>query len=484
MTLALAIGLICAMALCAVRVFAEARNTDVAVVMTAADMAVIDGDIPGVTAFTPGETLPGLNLWLSDGQAYSEKGAVVGIVEDLNQYSFVPIEGFAPDADTAMVRVFRLFPDFSARYGALGYEGAEEIENILYRAVTDRNIRVIWLEPFVNSQTGEVITDAGTYNEVLSSLAERIATHGLKLGEGFSVFPAYAPNPALITGCLLGLIAAGALLLRSFFTLRPFWENALLIALLVIGAAAYVLRPALAIQLFALAAAVIFPCLALFYMAAALEESTKSLKRGVAPFAGILIKSVGIAFSGGILISALQSGTFYLLAIDNFRGVKVSQALPLLFAVYIVFRRMYGGEGLREIVSGKKFMLALAIIAVIAAAGYYVLRTGDGAINVSVIEQRFRNWLEHVLIARPRTKEFLISWPCMAISYALIARGARKYAWPFAIMAAPGLASVVNTFCHSRAPFWLSTVRTALGLLIGLIIGLVLAYILTPKKKA
>jgi hypothetical protein len=43
----------------------------------------------------------------------------------------------------------------------------------------------------------------------------------------------------------------------------------------------------------------------------------------------------------------------------------------------------------------------------IAAVALFIIRTGDGLIAVGTLEQRFRNLLEDLLIAMPRTKEFL-----------------------------------------------------------------------------
>jgi hypothetical protein len=193
-------------------------------------------------------------------------------------------------------------------------------------------------------------------------------------------------------------------------------------------------------------------------------------------------------FLAGASSAAMHSSSGYLLAINNFRGVKLSQFAPIVFAIYIVFSRFYGGSGLRgvwnELVSGKKLVLIAAIAFLIAAVALFIIRTGDGLIAVGTLEQRFRNLLEDLLIARPRTKEFFISWPCLAIALALVVRGLRHYAWPFAILAAPGLSSIVNTFCHSRAPIWLSLTRSVLGVIIGMAIGLIiLCFTHTYREK-
>ena len=90
-----------------------------------------------------------------------------------------------------------------------------------------------------------------------------------------------------------------------------------------------------------------------------------------------------------------------------------------------------------------------------------------------------------MLIVRPRTKEFCIGWPCLALCMAALQRGYRRIAAPLYVFSAVALSSVVNTFCHSRAPIWISAVRSVLGVLIGCAVGLVLLSLLTslPLRK-
>ena len=118
-------------------------------------------------------------------------------------------------------------------------------------------------------------------------------------------------------------------------------------------------------------------------------------------------------------------------------------------------------------------------IMILAAVGtVYILRTGDGMLSVSVGEQRVRNWLERVLLFRPRTKEFLIAYPAIAAAYCCAAHRSRLTAWLFGVFGAIGFASVSNTFCHIRAHFLVSLLRTGIGLVLGLVLGAIVLLIL------
>lgn len=467
----LILGFITALLFCGIRAVIEFQNADVCVVMSTDDLAQLDGVPQGVRPFDGGNVLDGALL----------------LVEDENQYSHNPITGnylpdaLGPDRELRQVRCFYLYPQFAARYRCLGYSGAEEIENILYRAATDRNIRVLWLTPFMDPETGEIVTDASVYSGVVQNLSVRLARQGLTLGEDFSLVKSYAPFGALMFFLAFGVANAGILLLGNLFPLR---RRAAIILYIVCGVSCLVLYSLdqflgynLLVPMAALAASVIFPCFALLYACRGLSEvRNRSLSRELGAYAKLLFTAVGIAVAGGLFVGALQSSSDYLLAIENFRGVKLSQILPVAFAVYAVLRYLCPP---REILAGKKYILLLGALILVCGVAYYIIRTGNS--NVGVFEQRFRNGLEHILVARPRTKEFLVAWPCIAVAFALVARGKKQYAWPFAILSSAGFASVVNTFCHSRSPLWLSLTRTLLGAVLGSAIGFAILC-LTHKK--
>jgi hypothetical protein len=514
-TVCLLLGLICTLILCSLRAGLESGHTGVAVVMARADVELLASDAgmepdayaarlfeSGLTAlFTPGEVCEELGLFIGD--RYSGQQAVVGLVEDDRQYSYDPIEGFTYADGAAVVRVLWLRPEYADRYAALGYEGPEEIENLIYRAVTDRNIRVVWLTPF--TREGEVVSDIADYCAVLENLETRIARQGLHLGQ-FSALPPYTPSSTLSCGVLLGLAAATALLLTSLIKLPRRWETVL--ALLGFGALA-LLAPRLPWAA-PLLAAVVFPCLGVWLTAQLMDQiylfATTTEVRARAPgsrtwlvarilpvtrprlllaYLAVLLAGFALSLLGGSAVGALESDRAWLLAVENFRGVKLSQIIPLLYAAALYFKVLYRGKSPRAVLKefGSSRFALLALAALCCLAVLYILRTGDGALAVGAWEQRARNFLENVLPVRPRTKEFVAAWPALALAVAFLARGSRRYALPFCVLSTAGLSSVVNTFCHARSPLWLALTRSALGLGLGFILGAILLLLLAPRRK-
>jgi hypothetical protein len=85
----------------------------------------------------------------------------------------------------------------------------------------------------------------------------------------------------------------------------------------------------------------------------------------------------------------------------------------------------------------------------------------------------FRNRLEDILIARPRSKEFLFAFPSvMLLAYTSI-RGFKLWPILFGLASVIGMTSVNNTFMHIRSPLYLGFARTGYSLLFGILVGVV-----------
>ena len=419
--------------------------------------------------------------------ALRESGSTLVLIEDRNQTGCVLPDGYSLDGYTgSMVKGFWLNQTFRARYQTLGYSGAEEIVNMLYRAVVDRGMTVLWLTPLTDA-AGETVAQPEVYTQLLQDLAQRIAPAGYSYG-GITGIPAKTVSPVLLMLCGIGVFAAAIVLLGVFVSLRARWLRVLLFAL---GCAESVggtlLAPALQSTALALLAAIVFPCLAVAVLAAMLRESVQT-RPGIGRYIGMTALGTAITFWGCCYIGAILSGSEYLLVLRLFRGVKLSQLAVyaggmLLLAMALLHTRgctlREDLETLRQENSRHWRRKLLCLLVILAAVGtVYILRTGDGMLSVSVGEQRARNWLERVLLFRPRTKEFLIAYPAIAAAYCCAAHRSRLTAWLFGVFGAIGFASVANTFCHIRAHFLVSLLRTGIGLVLGLVLGAIVLLIL------
>jgi len=298
------------------------------------------------------------------------------------------------------------------------------------------------------------------------------------------------PNRILQTLTVFGVLALGLWLLLMLFKINSKYMYYLAILLtLGILSLSYII-PNLSLVLFAFATAIVFSTTAIYYFIENINNAYKYKVQG--SFKIIIISSI-ILFStlmisvlGGLYVNTLLSHSKYLLEIEIFRGVLLSEILPLLlFGIIYIFKFGYNNE-IEELSENKPhykdlfkfFDINIKVkhfmyLSVLMGIGYvYISRAGhETSLKPSDYEMIFRNFLEYNIIARPRTKEFLIAFPSLMMALNFAYQGYKKFVFPFAFIGAIGYTSIINTFCHLRTPVYLSLYRVGYSVLFGIIIG-------------
>ena len=419
----------------------------------------------------------------------------IGLIENTTQLQNIMQYGVnevATESGYDTVRVFTVWDYIQNRYQYYGYSGAEEIENTLFRAVTERNIRVIYFKPFFEyKDLHTYVTNPNEYKQTFANLADRLAEHGFEQGQA-TAMKAYTVPLIIKILIAVGSAMGAVLLLRSILPIKkkPMYVLAGLGVLAVL--AAYFVMPNTAVLLTAFAAAVVFACIAVTFFIFVSRESAEtlapdtSLAKIIKIACAALVGAALIALIGGMMTAGAISSTSFMLEIDIFRGVKVSQLLPIAYFA-VVFLAYYGyGErkehiGRLELVDIRdllhmqiKVWMVLALAVVGAVGYYYIARTGhDTSIQVSSFEMLFRNELEELLIARPRTKEFFFGFPAIMLMVYCSVRRFKLLTLIMGLCGVIGMTSIVNTFMHIRTPLYLGFIRTGYSLLFGLIVGIV-----------
>ncbi len=421
-----------------------------------------------------------------------ENGITLALVENKDQTGHEKIRNIDfGTCDVPMVRVFELIKSFASRYAVLGYEGAEEIENVLYRAVSDRNIRILWITPFYDSRTGDMITDLDEYRGVFENLAERMKPHGLRFDGDFSSVTTYDTNTFLVLACFFGIAAISVVLLSTLVRLSSKIKLALSLVLGALSVLAWIVMRELSLKIMAFVIVSVMPCIAVYYLVyrlKALDGTNKSFWRTLLYAVFTFLCVIVILLVGGSFVGGILGESRYMLEFEMFRGVKLSQMIPLVYtAVIIVKDFIYAkGKSVRTLVldlgrnasKSKKLIALLGAVVLLGAVALFIVRTGNTILQAGALEQRFRIFFEETCIARPRTKEFLIAWPALVLAVFLFSRG-KKILGSVALFASSiGCASVCNTFCHIRAYYLLSVIRTGYGAAIGLVLGAVAAALL------
>ena len=150
----------------------------------------------------------------------------------------------------------------------------------------------------------------------------------------------------------------------------------------------------------------------------------------------------------------------------------------LFLACYGLFEKERSSNTLqiRDVVSALRWTIPVWALVLAGAVGlvgyYYIARTGhETAVTVSTVEVVFRNSLENLLLARPRTKEFLVGFPCIMLAVYCAVRRLPFWTALFGLAGTIGLTSVCNTFMHIHTPLYLGFARTACSLALGILLG-------------
>lgn len=463
--------------------------------------AVIDGyeqySITPTYIIAGGEAVIGYDEDSAFAREYLERtGATIGLIETNSQRENIlqlGVNDAAIATDYNAVRVFSVWDYIQYRYGYYGYEGAEEIENTLFRAITERNIRVIYFKPIKHTNNSfAYVTDVEVYRDMFSGLYERLASHGLTMGRA-SVMENFQVSSLAMLVMGLGAALGGVLLLPTVLPMRKKWTLLLAALACVCVVGAWAVMPNTFRLIASFANAVVFACLAAaFFTKAGKEQSEalpqntsllKILPRSVAILAGAVL----ISLAGAMMTAAPLSSTDFMLELGIFRGVKLAQLAPLAFfcvlflAYYGFFQAQRKGNtlDLKDITGALRWTIpvwALLVLGVVALAGYYYLaRTGhETSVSVSTAELIMRNTLEENLLARPRTKEFLVAFPAVMLSVYCAVRRLPFLTALFGLAGTIGMTSVCNTFMHIRTPLYLGFVRTGYAVLFGIIVGAVM----------
>ena len=424
-----------------------------------------------------------------------DNGITIGLIETNVQRENIMqsgVEDATVATDYNTVRVFSVWDYIQYRYGYYGYEGAEEVENTLYRAIVERNVRVIYFKPVKQTDNSfAYITDVDVYRDMFEGLNQRLAAHGISMGRA-SVMDNFQ-IPSLVMLVLgLGAGVGGALLPATFLPMKRRWTLILAGIAAVCVAGAWVVLPNTFRLLASFASAVVFACLAAAFFLQSAKRLGQRLPsnariRTILPWTvGILVLSVLIALAGGMMTAAPLSSTDFMLELGIFRGVKLAQLVPLAFFC-LLFVSYYGlfekdrrtnTLQLRDITTALKWNIpvwSLVLLAVVALAGYYYLaRTGhESDVTVSTLEIIMRNDLENLLLARPRTKEFLVCFPSIMLAAYCAVRRLPFFTALFGLAGTIGMTSVCNTFMHIRTPLYLGFARTGYAVVLGVILGAV-----------
>jgi len=375
-----------------------------------------------------------------------------------------------------VIRLFSLTPE------ELQVLRPEEARDKFVRSARERNIRLLYVRPLTGG-AGRSASDANVV--FVGAIAADLQRFGLRTGHA-------EPLPGVAIPRLLLLVAAAgavAILVLGLVFLGdavgvpvpPFWAYVLTALGIVLTAALLVAGPiVLWRKLLALGTASITAALAVVI---ALQRVRQTSSTSGAVWAGVQTLWVASALSvaGGLLVAALLTSWDFMMAAQVFMGVKIAHLIPVVLVAVLVRGTNRTPGSWRETThalwewSAHPLRMRYAIVAVlIGFAGFVLLaRSGNFGLPVLAIEERLRTITEDLLVARPRTKEYLIGHPALLLAGAAMAAGWRRWVLPLALIGAVGQAGIINSFSHIHTPLSYAILRTINALVLGTLIGII-----------
>ncbi len=357
----------------------------------------------------------------------------------------------------------------------------DEVADRFVRAAQERNLRLLYVRPLLGTPAGQPAM------QVNLDLVETIATSLTKFG--FTPTRARPLPPLQVPAPLTWVVALGAAALtmlvvedlsRAVGLALPRMVVPLAVVLAVLGTAAAGFTPfdSLWRQLLALTVAIAGATGAAAWAFNRVRAGSSPVAQGYLT----LIRALAVSVVAGMFVASLLSRWPFMLAFRTFLGVKAAHILPVVLVALWLTLQVLTSAGAdwrttaRQMIQwiNQPLRIGAAVAAVLVGVGVIILlaRTGNVSVPVSGAEQQLRTVLESVLVARPRTKEFLFGYPGLVLAGASAALGWRRAAVAFLLAGAVGTAGAINSFSHLHTPFLYTAWRTGNALVLGAAVAL------------
>ena len=366
----------------------------------------------------------------------------------------------------------------------------EEAAMRFYISDLERNVRVNLFPMYKKPRYGQSLLD--TNLNYISKVTQKLEGRGYHLDRA-SVLPVYYPNKVLLAIAAAAAACGFLFLLNLLVPLSDRLNYGLMVLAVLFGAGgAWIAKGALFLQMMAVGCAVTAPSAAILVLLDFWrhQDLTKKLGYGRVIRDGALGLTAAVLMSmiGGIFIAAMLGNIRFFMEFDYYRGVKLTFILPIIIVAIGYLRRFplmgHDFATSSDFISFAKDFLRIPIrmgtLILVGLLGLvaivFVGRSGHTAgVPVPGIEVAMRRFLETVMYARPREKEFLIGHPAFFLMVAAMYRKWPELVHFFTVLAAViGVGSMVETFAHIRTPFIMSFIRGLNGWLTGLVLGILL----------
>lgn len=399
------------------------------------------------------------------------KGLYVVLTENQDQLSNQKPIGYESYVKAANGKVLR-------SYETIDFDNPPYVETRYHQitnSVVDRNIRLVVINQLVSgSETFRVKSDMT--NKATKMALDKLNEIGYNTDEYDTVFN-YNVNRRLVSAvAMIIMILMGITLLELLFGKKLKKLEIVCCAGALLSIPFSFKAPEGIVALYPTLFAAVAPCFAFTLVMTYVKTMKEKQNWIVLTVTTSLFALVTLSLCG-LVQSSLLSGLDYYINSLIFRGIKISLILPVLYsalAYAVIFsqkKENYISKTIDILNMNVKvyWMIVAAFIGGIVAI--YLIRSGNVS-EISSAEAFMRNTITEFMTARPRTKEFLVGWPClMLFVYYLKNINVNFFSWILAVGSSILFASVINSFCHVFTAAEIIFSRVMNGLLIAVVVG-------------
>lgn len=410
------------------------------------------------------------------------KGLYLILTEEQTQLSNQKPIGYQALIDSAGGRVIRGYDTIDIDLTNTGSTIYEKRYSQILNSVVDRNIRFVVVNQLTNGFDTIAVKNEKTDRSTKMAM-DKLESIGYNTKSYDKVYVDYTVDRKLTSAAAMVMMILMCLAILEWLV----GKRIRIIEIIArVGAVLSVIFTYLApdgiVLLYPTLFAIIAPCFAITATLIFVKNMRDRLSGAVFVISSAAVALLLLVLCAGVQC-ALLSGLDYYLNSLIFRGIKLSLIVPIVYtcAAYgIIFadRNENHIAKIGKILNADVKVYWMILGAVLAGvAAIYLIRSGNVE-KISGAESAMRNTITELMPARPRTKEFLVGWPCLLL-FLYFAKNTKWNVlnWCFAVGSSILFASVINSFCHVFTSTATIYARVVNGLIIGAVVSAILIII-------
>jgi len=404
-----------------------------------------------------------------------EKKLFVVVTEMAEQLSNQKPMGYDDFIESADGRVLRSYETTDYLWENVGPTITEQRYYQIVNSVVDRNLRFVLINQLSNG--ADDLKGKSEKTDESSKLAlEELKKNGYDVSGNYDTDFDYDVNRRLVSAAAIALMILMLLTMLELAFSKRFKKLTLVSYIIAVLAGGITMTAPMGLVLmYPTLFAAIAPCFAITVILAFVKVAREKLSL-LKLVISTSVLTLTVLLICGMGQAALLAGEDYYINTLIFRGIKIALLAPMAYSV-VLFAVMFleRPKNCKDTVIGLLNSNIKVLWVVIGGALMFVVLTyikrSGNVSTISSMESFLRNTITDLMMERPRTKEFLVGWPCLVLMvYYMKNTNIKLVQWIFVVGSSILFASVMNSFCHVFTGVATIYARVFNGVLIGIVV--------------